>query len=85
MSGADDGIFFAFMVITAKGYPLDTSYYSFLAAQIEDSFDENGEYINKNEDMFFHPCTESELRSLGRWNVYDAEEIDMYEVHFSIH
>ena len=83
MTGADDGIFFAFLVLSAQGYPLDTSYFSLLATQIEDSFDENGKQYNLNQDKPFHPCNESELRSLGQWNVFDTGETDMYDVHFS--
>ena len=77
MTGEEDGFFFAFQVINPskpRFSSIDTSYYSIYAFNIEYKIDEeSGEFVEIANEFFFHPCTDSEFRRLGNWDVYNSE------------
>ena len=80
MTGADDGIFFAFKVFNAynsKYGQLDSSYYRLSVGSYEFTFDEkSGDYVSNFTELKTHPCTMLELQQLGRLYVSKSEDID---------
>ena len=83
MTGAEDGIFFAFYVsnlFKEKYRYLDTSFYSLEVISIEETYDENDQYKHESKSYEVHPCTDSEMKRLGDWYAFGSEWIDSMEL-----